>query len=79
MDWLPFYLIMTMNRSGGHAQAAVVTPASTSTSGVVTPETTKIVEEEGLDTMYIINWIITILFGIGIIAGGMYLINKNSK
>lgn len=77
LDWLPFYLIMTMN--DGHREAVVSTPQATSSSGHIIPAQEKIVKEEGLDSMYIINWIITILFAGGIIGGGMYLINKQSK
>lgn len=69
LDWLPFYLIMTMDH--GHREAIVTTPASTST-----PATTKVVKEEGTDTMYIMNIIISILFCIGLIWLVMYLVNR---
>lgn len=64
MDWLPFYLIMNSNNA--HRQATVTQPDGQ----------TKEVKEEGVDGMYIMNWIITILFIGGVIGGIVYLVNK---
>jgi len=67
MDWLPFYLIMSSNNA--HREAVVTQPDGKE----------EIVKEEGIDTMYVINWIITILFIGGIIVGIIYLVNKLTK
>lgn len=71
MDWLPFYLILTNQQ---HREAVVETPG---VNGA--PATQKVVQEEGTDTMYVINWIVTILLCVGVIALVMWLANKASK
>ena len=71
MDWLPFYMIMTMN---SHQQAVVMTPASSTT-----PATTKVVEEKGVDSMYVINIIVSILFSLGFIWLVVWLLTKSKK
>lgn len=68
-DWLPMYYIMT---HGSHKEALVVTASTTSQAS-----TEKVVKEEGKDGMYIFNWILTILLGLGIIGGIIYLFNKH--
>lgn len=72
-DWFPMYYILTHD---DHRDAVVQTSTTTPT-GVKTTSTP--VKEEGVDTMYVINWILTILIGLGLIAGIMWLINKSSK
>lgn len=72
MDWLPFYLILSS--SNAHREATVVEPAKDGQPGKET-----VVQEEGVDTMYVVNWIITILFILGLIALIVYLINKYSS
>jgi hypothetical protein len=71
MDWLPFYLIMSNQQ---HREAVVSTPGENGAAA-----TEKVVQEEGTDPMYILNWVITILFLGGVIAGIAYLINKRSS
>lgn len=71
MNWLPFYMIMT-NQS--HQEALVVEPAK---DGQPAKET--VVKEEGLDGMYIWNWIFSILFSIGGIALIVYFVNKKTN
>lgn len=68
LDWLPLYFILTHD---AHRDVVVEVPGE---NGAAT--TTKVVEEEGVDTMYVINWIVTILFGLGLIALAMWLVNK---
>lgn len=75
LDYLPLYLILTSN---SHRDAVVVTPQSTSTDGRIIPSTTTTVKEDGIDTMYVINWIVTILFFGGIIALALWFINKKT-
>jgi hypothetical protein len=67
MNWIPFYMIMSSNNA--HREAVVVQPDGKE----------EVVKEEGVDTMYVINWIITILFIGGIIIGIIYLVNKLTK
>lgn len=70
MDYLPWIFLFTMD---SHRQAVIYPPANASSTAAVTPiEDT----EEGVDTMYIINWIIMILLTGGIIGGIMWFINK---
>jgi len=66
LDWLPFYFLMTHD---SHREAVVVKPDGKE----------EIVKEEGIDGMYIFNWVIVILLGLGLIAGIIYLINKYTK
>ena len=73
LDYLPWIFLLTMD---SHRQAVIYPPATASSTAAITPiEDT----EEGVDTMYVINWIIMILLTGGIIAGIMYLINKKTK
>jgi hypothetical protein len=67
MDWLPFYMIM--NSQNAHREAVVTTPDGKE----------EVVKEEGLDGMYIFNWIISILLIFGIIGGIVYLVNKKTN
>lgn len=71
LDWLPFYMIMT---SQSHREAVVSTPAT-----ATTPVSEVVVKEEGLDGMYIWNWIFSVLIGLGLIAWIVYLVNKRSN
>lgn len=71
MDWLPFYLIMT---SQSHREAVVVEPAK---DGQPAKET--VVKEEGVDGMYVWNWIFSILFVIGLIALIVWFVNRRSN
>lgn len=72
MDWLPFYLILSSQNA--HREAVVSTPAT-----ATQPATETIVREEGTDTMYVVNWIVTILLVIGLGALIVYLVNKKTK
>lgn len=72
MDWLPFYLILSSQNA--HRDAVVVEPAK---DGQPAKET--VVKEEGIDTMYVINWIISILLVGGLIGYIVYKVNKNTK
>lgn len=63
MSWLPFYMIMTNQQ---HREAVVTQPDGTE----------QVVKEEGTDSMYIWNWILTILFVGGVGAGIIYLVYK---
>jgi hypothetical protein len=74
LDYLPWIFLFTMD---SHRQAVVYPPATTGTStAAVAPIET---EEEGVDTMYLINWIVMILLTGGIIGGIVYYINKKTK
>lgn len=66
MDWFPIYYILTHD---SHKEAVVKAPDGTE----------KVVKEEGKDTMYFVNWILTILLLGGIGVGIVYLINKFTK
>lgn len=72
MDWLPFYLIL--NSQNAHRDAVVVEPAKDGQ-----PAVEKVVKAEGTDTMYIINWIMSILLVGGLIALIVWFINKRTK
>jgi hypothetical protein len=70
MSWLPFYFLwMSSNR-----EAVVQEPSK---DGVPGKET--VVKEEGTDTMYIVNWAITILVGLGLIGIIVYLIYRHKR
>jgi hypothetical protein len=62
-DWLPFYFLAT---HGSHQQAVVVQPDGKEVK----------VEEPGIDGMYVFNWIVVILLGLGLIGGIMYLVYR---
>lgn len=66
MDWLPFYLIMT---SQSHREAVVQTPDGKQQT----------VKEEGVDTMYVINWIVSLLLIGGLIVLIVWFVNKKTK
>ncbi len=68
LDWLPLYFILT---NDSHRDAIVETPGK---DGAAT--TTTAVKEEGTDSMYVINWIITVLFFLGVFGFLVWLINK---
>lgn len=72
MSWLPFYFLWMSS----HREAVVQEPSKDGQ-----PPVEKVVKEEGTDTMYVVNWIITILIGLGLIALVIYLLNrrKNAK
>ena len=70
LSWLPFYMIMT---SQSHRQAVVVEPAKDGQ-----PAVEKIVKEEGIDTMYIINWVVSILLVLGVIGGIVWYVNRRT-
>jgi len=72
MDWLPFYLMM--NNNNQHREAVVTEPAK---DGQPAKET--VVKEEGTDGMYVINWIITILFLLGLGGLVIWLIHRKFK
>lgn len=63
LDYLPLWYIMSHD---SHKEAVVQTPDGKEQT----------VKEEGTDGMYVFNWILTILVGLGLIAGIVYLINK---
>lgn len=63
MDYLPWIYIFTHD---SHQDAVVVQPDGKE----------EVVQEEGMDSMYVINWILVILSGIGAIYGVMWLVNK---
>lgn len=65
MMWIPMWYILASNNDP-HREAVVQQPDGKE----------EIVKEEGLDTMWLVNWIITILIGVGLIAGIVYLVNK---
>lgn len=71
LDWLPFYLIMT---SQSHREAVVVEPAKDGQ-----PAVEKVVKEEGVDTMYVVNWVVSILIILGLIGGIVYLVNRKTR
>lgn len=71
MDWLPFYLILTNQQ---HREAVVQEPAK---DGQPAKET--VVKEEGVDTMYVLNWVVTILFVVLFMAFIVWLVNKKTK
>jgi len=71
LDWLPFYMIMN---SSSHREALVTEPAKDGQ-----PAVEKVVKEEGVDTMYVWNWIFSILFTGGIIALIVWFVNKKTK
>ena len=70
IDYLPWIFLFTQS---SHREVVVET---TNASGTIQQETHK---EEGVDTMYIINWIVSI----GLLGGLIYLVmrmfNKNDK
>ncbi len=74
LDWFPIWYILSHDSH----RDAVVQSTATSTDGTVKTTETP-VQEEGVDTMYVVNWLLTILIGVGLIAGTMWLINKYSK
>ena len=72
LDYLPWIFLFSMN---SHASATVYPPPvvnGTSTVAVAPVE----VKDEAVDTMYVINWIVTILLSLGLIAFIMWLINR---
>lgn len=77
-DWMMWIPILYLLHNDAHRDAVVETktPVGDGTESVVTQQ---IVQDEAVDTMYVINWIITILFGLGLIALAMWLVNKASK
>lgn len=66
MMWIPLMYLMNNN---SHREAVVVSPTGSSTT----------VHEEGVDTMYVWNWIFTILLGLGLIGLLVWYVNKRSK
>lgn len=72
LDWLPFYMIMSSQNA--HREAVVVEPGKDGG-----PATEKVVKEEGLDGMYVWNWIFSILVSLGLIALIVWYVNKKSK
>lgn len=64
LDWLPFWYIATHN--GQKSESVAVEPDGKEVK----------VQEEGKDGMYIVNWILTILLAIGLLAGVVWLVNK---
>lgn len=72
LDWLPFYLIL--NSQNAHREAIVTEPSKDGQ-----PAVEKVVKEEGLDTMYIVNWVMSILVIIGFIWLVVYIINKKTN
>jgi cobalamin biosynthesis Mg chelatase CobN len=71
LDWLPLYFIMT---HGQHREAVVVEKGKDGA-----PDKETVVKEEGTDSMYVINWIVTILFGLGLIGLVYWLITRKFK
>lgn len=71
LDYLPLYFILF---HGQHREAVVVEKG---VNGA--PDTEKVVKEEGVDTMYVINWAVTILFGLGLIALVYWLISRKKR
>lgn len=68
MMWIPLMYLM---QNDSHRDAIVQEK-----DGEGNTVAEKIVQEEGVDTMYVINWIITILIGLGLLALIVWLINK---
>lgn len=66
LDYLPWIFLFTMD---SHKEVVVQTPDGKE-------ETHK---EEGIDTMYVINWIVSILLVFGLIALIMALINRSGR
>ena len=66
LDWLPFYLILSNQQ---HREAVVTQPDGKE----------QVVKEEGIDTMYVINWIVTILLVVGIIALIVWFVNNRTN
>lgn len=66
MDYLPWVFLFTQ---GSHREAVVVHPDGTE----------KVVEEEGVDGMYIFNWIMVIVLTGGIIVAIVWWVNSRSK
>lgn len=62
-DWFPFYYLAT---HGSHKDAVVVQPDGKEVE----------VKEEGVDGMYIFNWIVVILLGLGFIGLIAWLVYK---
>ena len=73
-DWMTWIPLMYLLSHDSHRSAVVESPATT-TDGKATT-TTQVFKEEGVDKMYVLNWIVTILIGAGIIGGAVYLVNK---
>ena len=63
MDYLPWIYIFTHD---SHQDAVVVQPDGKE----------EVVQEEGVDSMYVINWILVIISGLATIYGIMWLVNK---
>jgi len=66
LDWLPLYLILSNQQ---HREAVVTQPDGKE----------QVVKEEGIDTMYVINWIVTILFALGLIGLIVWFVNKKTN
>lgn len=66
LDWLPYYFLFTHS---SHREAVVTSPDGK----------TQTVKEEGTDGMYVLNWILAILIGLGFIGLVVWLINKYAK
>lgn len=71
LDYLPLYYILFHD---AHRDAIVETPGQNGA-----PTTTQVMQEEGIDTMYVWNWVFTILVGLGLIGFVVWLINKATK
>ena len=63
LSWIPLWYIMTHD---GSKEAVVVQPDGKEQE----------VKAEGEDGMYVLNWIITILFGVGLVVLVIWLVNK---
>lgn len=72
LDYLPWIFLFTQS---SHREVVVYPATGSSTAPVAAPVETK---EEGVDTMYVINMIITILLSIGLIGAIVYFINKKT-
>lgn len=64
LEYMMFWQIMNSNNA--HKEATVVTPDGKEQK----------VKEEGVDSMYIFNWIIFILLAAGLIGLAIYLVNR---
>lgn len=65
-DWFPIYYLLTHD---SHRDAVVTTPDGKEQA----------VEEEGVDTMYVVNWIFAILLAVGLIGLIVWLVNKKTR
>lgn len=69
-DWMMWIPLLYLMNNDSHRDAVVETPGQ---NGAAT--TTQVVQEEGTDSMYVWNWIITIVAGLGLAALIVWAVN----